>query len=97
MLKPRIVPQPFEDRRKLRGLVAHWQQQVAMLSHDTASMDYRMAHTMLTWLLSRQRRAELWWSDRQEFKRQHQANYHSEEYRRIKQDLRKWEREQTLG
>tara|TARA_R100000278_G_scaffold5721_1_gene8624 strand:+ start:6938 stop:7228 length:291 start_codon:yes stop_codon:yes gene_type:complete len=96
-MKPRIVPQPFEDRRKLKTLVAHWQQQVERHSHNTASMDYRIAETMLKWLLQRQRVGQLWFTDRAEWKRQTCADVDSQEYRKLKRAVGKWEREQTLG
>lgn len=96
-MKPRIVPQPFEDRRKLKALVAHWQTQVDKHSHNPKSMDYRIADAMLTWLHKRQQLGQLWFTNREEWKRQTCADVHSESYRKAQQALRKWEREQTLG
>tara|TARA_X000000950_G_scaffold270640_1_gene350671 strand:- start:1196 stop:1486 length:291 start_codon:yes stop_codon:yes gene_type:complete len=96
-MKPRIVPQPFEDRRKLRNLVAHWQLQVDALQHRTESMDYRIANTMLTWCKQRLQLGQLWFTDRQEWKRQNGADVNTPEYRKLKQQMRRWEREQTLG
>ena len=95
-MKPRIVPQPFEDRKKLRGLVAQWQQQVEDTEHNPQSMDHRIAKTMLVWLEQRLAQGNLYWSNRDEWRRQTGRSVNRSEHRRQQQIMNKWNHGSTL-
>ncbi len=85
-MKPRLVPQPYENRRELAKSVDLWHRRVEEYPGNTSDMEYRIRKMMCDWLTRRLNKATLYHRDRKQYREIYGKWQHNrEEHRTIRE------------
>lgn len=94
-MKPRIVPQPYENRRQLAKLVDQWHKLCDEYQGKHTDMEYRIRSTMRDWLQHRLDKASLYHSNRAQYRELYGKYQHNREEQQVKREYE--QNAKTLG